>query len=463
MKDMNEEFELRNRIANADPAKGAPELSESVVASAVGAKTKRYAGFKNARFALGAASLATAALVVGITLPSSITPQPLFTVAAGSNEVTAASEDAGMSADRELESMIWPGWTTYEYIAGPGVSDETGSGEVFQGKIIGDPESLLERLASVFGVAGSVVQDQWSSPEYPSYSVSDGNISISTYFSGTGSWYYSNWSDNQGFACEGSSPEGDEEFNGGCEELKPTPGLIPTSSELTRQLTELSAQLGLEISTENLTIYRDDWGAYASWPYVAKGIETGLQNYANWGSNGELTYFASHSFELINRGSYDTVSAVDAVARISEGRWYGNPPESFYQNQVFASEDLARSTQTASEPPVEPEQPVTEPAPDQGEGSAEELPVIDEPEIERPEPQEPEIITLTITDAQATMLSVWDSNGGYWLVPGYVLFNDRGWFDAVISLPEGLIQLPEPMEIMPLGPADDAVTSEMID
>jgi len=62
------------------------------------------------------------------------------------------------------------------------------------------------------------------------------------------------------------------------------------------------------------------------------------------------------------------------------------------------------------------------------------------------------------------MLSVWDSLGNYWLVPGYVLFNDQGWFDSVISLEEGVIELPEPMVMLPMdenqkGPA----VSEMID
>jgi hypothetical protein len=91
---------------------------------------------------------------------------------------------------------------------------------------------------------------------------------------------------------------------------------------------------------------------------------------------------------------------------------------------------------------------------------------IDEPlVVEDPKQNnEPEIIQLTVERAEATMLSVWDSSGNYWLVPGYVLFNDQGWFDSVISLEEGVIELPEPMVMLPMdenqkGPA----VSEMID
>jgi hypothetical protein len=32
-------------------------------------------------------------------------------------------------------------------------------------------------------------------------------------------------------------------------------------------------------------------------------------------------------------------------------------------------------------------------------------------------------------------------------VPGYLLKNDQGWFDSIISLEDGVIELPEPMEI----------------
>jgi hypothetical protein len=80
------------------------------------------------------------------------------------------------------------------------------------------------------------------------------------------------------------------------------------------------------------------------------------------------------------------------------------------------------------------------------------------------ESQEPEIVRLTITSSVATMLSVWDAQGNYWLVPGYVLFNHQGWFDAVISLPDGLIELPEPMTIMPMdGIQEGPAVSEMVD
>jgi hypothetical protein len=45
-----------------------------------------------------------------------------------------------------------------------------------------------------------------------------------------------------------------------------------------------------------------------------------------------------------------------------------------------------------------------------------------------------------------------------------VLFNDQGWFDSVISLEEGVIELPEPMVMLPMDVIrEDPAVSEMVD
>ncbi|MEY3625424.1 MAG: hypothetical protein RL696_805 [Actinomycetota bacterium] len=76
---------------------------------------------------------------------------------------------------------------------------------------------------------------------------------------------------------------------------------------------------------------------------------------------------------------------------------------------------------------------------------------VDEPAPDTP--VEPQIVQLVVNrseTAMPAMLGVWDSVGGFWLVPGYVLFNDQGWFDSIIALEEGVIELPKYEEVMPL-------------
>jgi hypothetical protein len=65
-------------------------------------------------------------------------------------------------------------------------------------------------------------------------------------------------------------------------------------------------------------------------------------------------------------------------------------------------------------------------------------------------PTEPKIIDLRINRSEVVLVSVYDKAGSMWLVPGYLLFNDQGWFDSIISLVEGVIELPEPYTVMPI-------------
>jgi hypothetical protein len=67
-----------------------------------------------------------------------------------------------------------------------------------------------------------------------------------------------------------------------------------------------------------------------------------------------------------------------------------------------------------------------------------------------PEPVEPTIVDLKINKSEEVLVSVYDTSGNMWLVPGYLLFNDQGWFDSIVSLVEGVIQLPDPYTVMPI-------------
>jgi len=75
---MNEEFELRKRISDADPARGAPELNQSIVARAAQGKPRRQLGFRGFRLATAGATVAVTALALAITLPAVMTPAPLL-------------------------------------------------------------------------------------------------------------------------------------------------------------------------------------------------------------------------------------------------------------------------------------------------------------------------------------------------------------------------------------------------
>lgn len=461
---MNEEFELRKRISNADPGRDAPELNQSVVARAALGKPRRQFGFRGLRLAVGSASVAVTAMALAITLPAVMTPAPLFTVA-----TSPSGEQLGSSADRSAamdeSSMFWPGYTSYEYSPGSALSDETGTGQVYQGNLVGDPLEILKKMGTILGITGEPVRNEWSNDNYPSYSITEANASLRIDWSGTGSWSFSNWTDYQDGCTEDVIDITDEGFVN-CEP-QPTPELIPPVQQLKAETEKLLQQMGIDFQSSSITISRSDWGAYASLPYLTDGVESGLQTNLNWGMDGKLSGFSSHNVELVARGSFDTVSAVDAVSRVSEGRWYGSPPESFYLDGGLAVD--SRSTAYEQEPSARPVEEQIEssdskdgfdPVEDTDDGSIDQPMPVEDPNQD----YEPEVVKLTVDRSETTMLSVWDSAGNYWLVPGYVLFNDQGWFDSVISLEEGVIELPEPMVMLPMdvireGPA----VSEMVD
>jgi hypothetical protein len=65
---------------------------------------------------------------------------------------------------------------------------------------------------------------------------------------------------------------------------------------------------------------------------------------------------------------------------------------------------------------------------------------------------------VTLDAAEATMLLMWDSEGNAWLVPGFAYQQPEGWWNTVVSLVEGVIQLPEPVVMEPY-----AVDPEVLD
>jgi hypothetical protein len=434
---MNDEFELQKRLRSADPGAAAPTLNEGVVAKAALSKKRGFTSFRAARLTMAAASLSIVGLAVS-TLSLNLGPSgaPLFELAGAGTSQTPMSADARAEGSPMVsDKMMWLP-VRYNYLAGE-LSTDTGQGKVYQAELVGDPIEILESLGRIFGISGEPKLDEWSSPEFPSYSIQGENQSLGIYFSGTASWYFSSWSQPD-YGCpavestESSSGDGSEKAEEPqyCEP-KPTPELIPAEQAMIAQALEIYGAIGITLDTSKARIYRDDWGASISFPNIQNGIETGQDYYLGWGMDGKISYAGGSSFRLVERGDFKTISALDAVARISDGRWFGGAPASYFQS-ITAQAGPAVLTETRDGK------------------SGEEGFVGDE----QPANPEPEIIDLLVNRSEAVTLTVYDAKGSLWLVPGYLLFNEQGWFDSIISLEEGVIALPEPMnyEIMPYLP-----------
>lgn len=429
--DMNENEELRNRISNSISTEGA-ELPDYLVAQAAKAKPKRVFGFNSVRLGLGSFAAASLALVGAFVLPSAFAPQPLFTMGIGTQGGQTLSGVESATADAKV-SMIWPGYVQYNYIA-DGLSDSTGKGHIYQAELVGTAEGLMASLMKEFKIQGEIKKDEWSTDLAPSFTVQSKSESgvesyLNVYWAGTGAWYFSSW-DSSLWACsstpsetkdDGTSPET-------CEQPKPQPELVPSKEEMAKYAAKLFASLGTDIAASDFKVSRDEWGGYAYADLTLAGQALPVSVSVGWDAWGNLANASGHSFKLVDRGEFKTISANDAVSRIKEGRWYGSAPSSYYNSTAISSR--------VSVDPVVGSEAIVEPLP--GEGAAPE---------ENPEPK---VVDLKINKSESAMLGVWDAAGGFWLVPGHLLYNDQGWFDSIISLEDGVIELPKYEEVTPM-------------
>lgn len=465
---MNEK-DVDARLKAADPVKNI-KLDENIVEVATVSKHRRSFSPKQIKFsAVGLAAVAVLALAVPSMLPS----QPSgYLISLGANQAASSKATGGSGAETADKMMTMMPWVQYEYVAGDKLSGDGGSGHVYQLSLDGDPESVLAKVAKVFGVKGAVSKQN---PEYgeDTYVIgsSDGSAeSISIWWGGTGSWWYSNpaaWpqpkclhysdaSSVKGEETDGGSSQDSEKWCDRYEEIQPTPELIPSESELISQSMKIFNETGLKVSTGDITVNRDDWGAWTSASLKVAGQDTPIEWTLNWGQNGKLGYASGQSVLVVDRGNFQTISEQDAVSRMSDWRYSGAIANSLWQKYtpkngpmlrgnggVSIYDDMATggaSTEPAppSEPTIQPsEEPTTEPSVE---------PSVEPTEEPMPTPS---LVVAKVNRAHSALMMIWDKAGNAWLVPGFVFIADveYSWPTAVFALEDGIVELPEAGEI----------------
>lgn len=429
---MNEQFEpTEAKLRASDPAQSTVAIDEDSLNS-VGSRKPSLKVAKRVRrgaLATGGAGAAALALTLTLTLGGGQTT-PLITLGSG-NELNSGLAQQGsatsMAPDRvgavselgtteDAKMMIWQ---EYNYVAGKSLTSETGRGEIYRVSRTGDPMQILKTLATEFGVAGNPVEDEYSTAEYPSYSIAGDDFYLSIYWSGTGGWSFGKWSNQVWEPCvwEGESGATDESSTGGeaveplpiCEQPVATPELIPSESELKNEAFALFSSTGYNGTKADVRVQRDEWGAYAYAAYEVAGQKVGIEWSAGWGSDGELSWASGHSVEVTKvDGDFGTISASAAVDRLNAGGWWGGLPSEFYQANM-ATDAIAYPTG-----------------------------------------KEGEVVDVEVTAATPALLTVYDATGNVWLVPGYAMTHSLGWVEAVISVEDGVIALPDYSDVMPM-------------
>jgi hypothetical protein len=463
----DEQKNLENRISSA---LGSPELaaeeSQLLTPEQLAKRKPRarnpYAVRKTAVGSLlGLSSIA----VVGVLVTTFVSaPQePLFTLAEGSGGAVSAE-----MADSDTRLGLW---IQYDYVAGAGLGTEGGEGAVYALELEGSPTERLSALGSYFGVEGTPVESEYFDPQWPLYVVGSQDWTgpaVNLTWNGTGAWYYDNPNAYPESVCiDVPVPEGAPEDR--YQECVSPSLPLPTIEQAKAEAVAIFAASGFEVTEDNIRVLnQDNFSVGVSASLQVDGQDTGLEWNAYWFPGPTLASASGHFGRVVERGAFETISPTAAVDRLASGQWWGSPSSSFYASDL-AAEAIASET-VAEEPSVDPE--IEPRTPSNGEStpgfdpdapvSSEDPPTEEpvDPELVDPEilepglpepimPTEPERITVTVTSAEATLLLVWDASGRAWLVPGYVMrYGSEPWdWNTVISLIEGIIEVPEPMPI----------------
>jgi hypothetical protein len=375
------------------------------------------------RLALGIAL--ALALVGALNLAAVIAlPHPLISLGDNKSAPTEpGARGVALASDSKMATMPY----NFEYVAAPDLSDEGGKGKVYELKLEGSPDAVLQRAAKAFGLQGEVRKSSYWSAENPSYfigSEDSSSPSVSIWWNGTGSWSFSNYAPMPEQPCFRTEKADDgSEYCAEFPELKPTPDLVPSRAVVLAEAQRVFAATGLKVSAEEIAVYRDEWSASASASLQVAGQDTAITWSIGYDSKGHLAWASGNAVKAFERGEFKTISAKNSVKRLSDWRWFGTPANNAY--------------------------PIIEPS--------NKMETLDLPAVS---PGEIETVVITISGSKNHLLQIWDKSGASWLVPGYGLTGSNGSANFVVSLIEGIIELPEPVAIEPgmPEPAVDQLT-----
>lgn len=372
--------------------------------------------FELARFAqstLIAAVLVALPLGAGALVPKS----PLITLGQ-----TGPGAQAGLEQSADAKKMM-PNPFSYTYLAGANLDDKSDTGHVFELQLIGQPQDVLKTVAKAMGLTGEVYEPEYSTKEYPAFAIGskDGTgESVNIYFSGTGYWWYNNPAAYPAPECQDwALAEDGSKYCQTYVEQKATPELLPTKEEMAATAVEIFNATGLMVQNADIKTFASEWGGTAFASMQIGNQESPIEWSVSWSPNGMISSVSGHSVKPIDRGVFTTISAKAAVPRMSDWRYSGQLAQSTWQKY----------------------QPV-----DGGRAIAYDDAVGNESQPETT----PKVIDITVNKSETAQLMIWDKQGNAWLVPGHILIADEGWITPVFSLEDGVIELPEPVEISPM-------------
>jgi len=428
--DMNEENFLK-RIKSADPASDVA-VDESLLDGAItsGNIKAKIARQRNAFFAVAGSGVLALSLVTSMGIGQS-SPTGLITLGQQASQAGSPMSSVREGSSLASDKMMWVNPYIYNYVAGEKLSDATSKGHVYKVELNGNPTALLTKLAAVFGVDGEPTTQKVdmgtdaASYEFFTVGAQDGKAkTLNLSWIGSGSWWFSDPSSYPQSECtDWAESEDGQKYCSIYAEQKATPELVPTKAEAMSEAIRIFKSLGFNATPEQIRVQSDQWGAWASASVQLNGEDTPIEWSVSWSSNGKISSVSGHSMKFVDKGEFKTISARDAVSRLSDWRYNGSIASSQYDKYFVqplsaygspTTKDL--SNDMVVDPGVSIDQPVAEPS--------------------------PTTITVVVEKAIEVTVMIWDSTGSNWLVPGYIMSSAQGAVSPIYSLEDGVVALP---------------------
>ena len=506
--------ELATRIQNADPAAKAVAPHDSLIHRAIATaeenghkKTFKFLRPKNRLVILRSLStIGAMALVLGFAAPSiigSLSPARsgfLFD-ATGANKGAAAMSSSKIGAGAAVSDMAGPcvaadgtspcAWTPteYQYVAGAGLSNDSGSAQIYKLVPNRSASETMTLVAAAIGISGATKtldspdstwttlykglnpdgSEGWGKPQLTvTY---DSQIKLPQWGYTGNQTLYTDCA-HQADAANGLDvPLIDPNQQNGQENvcISAISGRSPTAAEAMVSAKKLFKALGYDSGTSLSKL--QDGDLYLEAPATANleragisingylvvgGNITSMAMSIGWdGSSKDISYASGFDGKAEAQGAFGTVSPVAAVDRLSKWEWFGNPyldyanlKYSDAMNQggpiayssTLGSADVTSSAATTGSA-VAPSGGSTA-----GASTNPSAPAV----VASPDPMPsmtPKVVNITIERAKAALMVVYAADGSIWFVPGFVFYDSTGYVGNVLCVVEGVIKLPEPMPI----------------
>jgi hypothetical protein len=376
---------------------------------------------------------------------------------AGPPVIRLGAAGAGVAQDATMEMaddamMSRAAWVEYRFVLGDGARFAAGDATGWRLEPPADPRGAALALARTLGIDADEVTSPWGDG---SYQVGPDDGSGPTLWVGPhGDWNYHDPSSEPRIVCaEPSAPEGepipvepDEGIGDGvavddlpareellidevCEPLEPVAG-VPDEAAARQAAARFFATLELPGTPTITDAYADDWNAWVGGRVPLGEVDSDLHVSVSFGGDGIVTSASGTLARPVEAGTYPTIDAEAAVARLEAGQaWGGAVAEPQIDVAVDEPGD-APAGDAATSDLVDPDTPVEAPAERSG-GPAGEDDGEDDGEMSilptYPEPEgEPQEVTVTLVSAEQAALFTVDQDGTIWLLPGVRFRSDDG-------------------------------------